>query len=84
MLFLRKKNHFIKDYYLINVMNQRKFNVLQTIFVKKKFLKKVKNESNFLKIITNDEYYRIDNMDKNKFDEVKSKKHLLKKNDEEN
>ena len=38
-------------------MNRRKFNVLQIIFVKKKFRKNVKKKLKFLKIITNDEYY---------------------------
>ena len=60
---MRKKKHFIKDCRLINVMNRRKLNVLQTIFVKKKFRKNVKKKSKFLKVITNDEYYRIKNID---------------------
>ena len=57
-----KKKYFARDYHLINVMNQRKFNVLQTIFMKKKYQKKLKNESKFLKVTTNDEYYQIKNI----------------------
>ena len=45
-------------------MNQRKLNVLQAILVKKKFRKNDENESNSSKIIINDEYYRIENIDK--------------------
>ena len=63
MLFLRKKKHFVKNYQSINVMNRRKLNVLQTKFVKKEFQKNVENESKFLKVITNNEYYRIKNVD---------------------
>ena len=44
-------------------MNRRKLNVLQTIFVKKEFRKNIENESKFSKIITNDEYYRVKNID---------------------
>ena len=43
-------------------MNRWKFNVLQTKFVKKKFQKNVENELKFSKIITNDEYYRVKNI----------------------
>ena len=57
MLFLRKKKHFIKDCRSINVINRRKLNVLQIIFMKKKFQKNVKSESKFSKIIANDKYY---------------------------
>ena len=45
-------------------MNRRKFNVLQTIFMKKKFRENAKNKSKFSKVITNDEYYRVKNIDK--------------------
>ena len=44
-------------------MNRRKLNILQTIFVKKKFRENAKNESKFPKVITNDEYYRVKNID---------------------
>ena len=44
-------------------MNRRKFNVLQTILVKKKFQENVENELKSSRIITNDEYYRIKNID---------------------
>ena len=44
-------------------MNRRELNVLQTILVKRKQLKKFESESKFSKIITNDEYYRIKNID---------------------
>ena len=43
-------------------MNQRKFNVLQILFVKKNHRKNIKNELNFLKNITNEKYYRIENI----------------------
>ena len=45
-------------------MNRRKLNVLQTILVKEKFRKNVENESKSSKVITNNEYYRIKNIDK--------------------
>ena len=45
-------------------MNQRKLNVLQIIFVKKKFQKNFENELKFFEVITNDKYYRIKNIDK--------------------
>ena len=44
-------------------MNRWKFNVLQTIFVKKKFQKNVEKKLKFSKIIINDEYYRVKNID---------------------
>ena len=44
-------------------MNRRELNVLQIKFVKKEFRKNVENESKFSKVITNDEYYRIKNID---------------------
>ena len=43
-------------------MNRRKFNVLQTIFVKKKFRKNIENELKFSQVITNNEYYRVKNI----------------------
>ena len=45
-------------------MNRREFNVLQTMFMKKKFWENFKNELKSSKVITNDEYYRIENIDK--------------------
>ena len=62
--FCEKKNYFARNCRSINVMNRRKLNVLQIILVKKKQLKKSKNESKFLKVITNDKYYRVKNIDK--------------------
>ena len=44
-------------------MNRRELNVLQMIFVKKKFQKNTKSESKFSKVITNDKYYRMKNID---------------------
>ena len=44
-------------------MNRRKLNVLQTKFMKKKFRENVEDELKFLKVITNDEYYRVKNVD---------------------
>ena len=58
-----KKKYFVKDYRSINVMNRRKFNVLQIILVKKKFRENVKGELKSSKIIINDEYYRVKNID---------------------
>ena len=63
MLFLRKKKHFVKDCRSINVVNRRELNVLQTKLVKKKFQKNVENKSKFLKVIINNEYYRVKNVD---------------------
>ena len=76
MLFWWKKKYFVKNYRSINVMNRRKLNVLQIIFVKKEFWKNVENESKSSKIITNDEYYRIKNIDELK-QILKKKKNAL-------
>ena len=46
------------------MMNRRELNVLQIILVKKEQSKKFENESKISKIITNDKYYRIKNIDK--------------------
>ena len=45
------------------MMNRRKLNVLQILFVKKNHQKNVENELNFLKNITNKKYYRVENID---------------------
>ena len=58
-----KKEHFAKDCRSINVMNRRELNVLQTKFMKEEFRKNVENESKSPKVITNDEYYRVKNID---------------------
>ena len=60
---MKNKKYFVKNYRSNNVMNRRKLNVLQTIFMKKKFQKNFESESKSLKVITNDEYYRIKNID---------------------
>ena len=54
---MKKKNHFVRNCRLVNVINRRKFNVLQILLVKKNHRKNVKNELNFLKNITNEKYY---------------------------
>ena len=59
-------------------MNRQELNILQIIFVKKKFQKNVESELNSLKIITNDEYYRIKNIDKSNLDEIKSREAFVK------
>ena len=61
--FYKKEKHFVKNCRSNNVMNRRKLNVLRKILVKKKFQKNFESESNSSKIITNDEYYRIKNID---------------------
>ena len=61
--FYEKKKHFVKDCRSINVVNRRKLNVLQIKLVKEKFRENVENESKFPKVITNNEYYRIKNID---------------------
>ena len=44
-------------------MNRRELNVLQSILVKGEKSKKFKSQSKSSRIITNDEYYRIKNID---------------------
>lgn len=58
-----KKRHFARDYRLINVMNRRKLNVLQKMVMRERQSKEFESESKFSRVITNDEYYRIKNID---------------------
>ena len=44
-------------------MNRRELNVLQMILVEEEFQKDTKSESKFPKVIIDDEYYRIKNID---------------------